>query len=353
MRQVLHYFGASGSHQEAICGKMHTLDASRPRPWVSLGYCIAMTEKLTMTRQPQHRISLALITASFLLSTGSCWGWGMDGHLIIGEIAWHQLTDEAKAAVMQVLSTDTNEKDHRLAQATLWADDIKYQEDHADFGRYTWARHLHYVNLPPLRPVYDQARDCRALIHGQCKENPLCPPGDCVTSAILHHTALLKSAEPSAAERLIALKFLVHFVGDIHQPLHAGLKNDLGGNRINVKFFGEGKNLHSVWDDAIIKRILKTSGEGIKWEAYAANLRKSISPEDHARWLAELSPEEWTGESAKLAQQIAYQNLIKNRPVKTNDRLEKDYYQKSVPVVEEGLKKAGVRLAAILNDIYG
>ena len=137
-----------------------------------------------------------------------CFGWGRDGHKITGTIATHYLTPEAKAAVTALLGDQT------LADVSTWVDEIRSD------SAYRWASPLHYSNVKPGEAEFDLSRDC--------------PERACVVSAINKYTEVLQTADASHGEKAEALKFLVHFVGDIHQPLHVSHAKDKGGNDIKV-----------------------------------------------------------------------------------------------------------------------
>src|SRR6185295_3330145 len=107
-------------------------------------------------------------------------------------------------------------------------------------------------------------------------------------------------SDASKDQRQEALKFLVHFVGDIHQPLHIGRKTDKGGNSISVKLFNKSGNLHSVWDSGLIKH------RGLGWDAYAKELEGKVKPADKKKWLAVTDPADWATESHHLAEDHAY-----------------------------------------------
>lgn len=137
----------------------------------------------------------------------------------------------------------------------------------------------------------------------------------------------------------MALKFLVHFVGDIHQPMHAGRAVDRGGNDVKVDFFYDRTNLHVVWDELLIRRARSP------WREYAAELHRRITPQKAAQWRRNMDVGEWAMESARLAASHAY-------PVPRDGQLGEAYFDRNRPVVEERLSMAGVRLAAVLNGVF-
>lgn len=265
------------------------------------------------------RVGRAVVTVLGALACAVLGGWGADGHRVVGQIAASHLNTKAKAEVEALLG------DLTLADASTWADDIRGNH------RYDWARLLHYVNVERGDDAFDLETHC--------------PDEGCVVQAIITYTETLKSASASREEKIEALKFLVHFVGDVHQPLHVGYADDKGGNDIKVKFFNRQAKLHAVWDTLIIQRI------GESWQDLAARLDAGISDADRAQWGASPDPEAWANESFQLAVSHAYRDES-GGPVVTGDVLGQVYFDLNRDVVEERLAMAGVRLAALLNEIY-
>ncbi|HSL69497.1 MAG TPA: S1/P1 nuclease, partial [Longimicrobiales bacterium] len=183
--------------------------------------------------------------------------WGGDGHRLVCEIAWRQLTPKARAFIDQLRAAEAVIP---FAHACTWADDIR--RDRPETAAY------HFVNIPPGVSGIDLARDC-------AHEVKRCAPW-----AIKHYTKILADTGASTHDRLEALKFVSHFVGDLHQPLHAGRLEDLGGNKVYVSFFGDRGSerspmqLHRVWDSGILARA------HLRWPAAVRPLLDSIRPED-------------------------------------------------------------------------
>ncbi len=260
---------------------------------------------------------LIRITTAFLvlICTSPTFGWGGDGHKIVGKIASNHLTPEAKAGVRELLGKRT------LAEVSVWADMIKSDPS------YRWASPLHYANVRRGAEAFSLSRDC--------------PKQGCIVSAILRYTKVLRSKTASVAERTEALKFLVHFAGDIHQPLHVSHRRDKGGNRIKVKFFTRGMNLHSVWDGGILGRAMKE----MKWHQYANKLLRKMSSDDMEAWSKITDPSDWATESYKLALSNAY-------AIPESRMLGKTYFKRNIPVVDQRLQMGGVRLAVLLNSVF-
>jgi hypothetical protein len=206
-----------------------------------------------------------------------------------------------------------------LADVSTWADEIKSD------SAYRWASPLHYANVAPEADSFDLARDC--------------PANGCVVSAILKYTKVLQDGQASTADKTEALKFLVHFVGDVHQPLHVARAHDKGGNDLKVEFFNNRTNLHGVWDSELIRRTKKP------WSAYATELRQAISSGQFMDWYGVTDPSAWATESYRLAISHAYE-------IPKDGQLGQEYFDRCIPVVDQRLSMAGVRLAALLNGIF-
>lgn len=247
------------------------------------------------------------------ISPGVC-AWGEDGHRIIGSIAYHFAKEETKAALKELLGEES------LADAGCWADEIRNDP------KYDWVKPLHYVNVPRDAESYDAKRDCETE--------------RCVVAAIETYSAIVADGTKPKGERVEALKLLVHFVGDIHQPLHVAYKEDRGGNSITVTAFGKQSNLHRVWDTDLIKHRIKGG-----WPVLAADLRQAIAPDDRERWAASLDPIAWANESLAITRSL-YQHLPSDAAVGG------DYYRQHIATVEDRLKTAGVRLAAGLDKLF-
>lgn len=260
----------------------------------------------------QYRIVPIAVLLANLLPARICPAWGIDGHRIIADIAEHLLTPQARNTVNAMLI------DQSMADVSTWADEIK--SDPA----YHWAYPLHYTNVPPDADTYVLRRDC--------------PKHGCVVSAILKYTEVLRSST-NPAQRAEALRFLIHFVGDVHQPMHVGHASDRGGNDIQVVFFGQANDLHAVWDTDLLARAADD------WVDYAAGLRKNITAAQCLLWTDALDPVRWATESGRLAKKVAY-------AIPSNGQLGQEYYNRAMPVVNARLSMAGVRLAALLNNIF-
>lgn len=244
----------------------------------------------------------------FLFFLDSAFAWGPIGHRIVGEIAQKRLKPAAAQQVEQILSAET------LADVANWADLIR--SDPAWKKASPW----HYVSIEDKKNYRD---------------TPPVKEGD-VIWAVEHFSEVLKEKKSSAQQKREALSFLVHFIGDLHQPLHVGRKADLGGNRISLKWFGKKTNLHEIWDEKIIELEQLSSTE------YAAFLERRIQIKKS--W-EEDPPMTWIQESQAL------RPLVYDFPAKPPRYWEYEYRFKTHQVLNERLMQAGVRLSAVLNGI--
>ncbi len=239
--------------------------------------------------------------------------WGDDGHRIVCAIAWDELQPAVRTKVESLLNTKGRDA---FADACNWADD--YRTGHPETAGW------HFLNLPPSAKHIDLAHDCKA-------------PTSCVVEQILEQFETLKSDSPKEA-RAMALKFVGHFVGDIHQPLHVSYAEDRGGNRIRGLFFGEKMDMHGVWDAGLISRMHRP------WQDIANVLESRIKPTDRRLWQRSV-PLTWAEESLAVAR--APSTRYVNHPQVFD--LADDYAKSEIVVVNDRLSRAGVRLGALLN----
>jgi len=241
--------------------------------------------------------------------------WGRIGHRVVARTAEERLNPRARAAVAGLLGPGT-----RLADVALWAD-----EQREIRGTGGW----HSVDVPLSESRYDPR---------------YCSPRGCVVSKIEEFRRVLLTPGAGKAEKQSALKFLVHLIADLHQPLHVGDNDDRGGNLLQVRFFDEGSNLHRVWDYQIIER--HTENEQVwMWDmTFLAN------PRMVAEW-SKGTPEEWATESLNLAK-AAHRLPGSQAWVKPGTRLGADYCRAALPVIQKQLAKAAIRTAWVLNQIF-
>jgi nuclease S1 len=261
---------------------------------------------------------LAWLTVTVALTAvcpGNAWAWGRIGHRVAAKMAEEHLTPRARDGINALLGNGI-----KLADIATWAD-----EQQEISGTALW----HSVNVPVRESRYDSR---------------YCMTGGCVVSKIEEFKRVLMSSSAGRAEKQRALKFLVHFVADLHQPLHVGDNNDRGGNLLQVRFFGEGSNLHRVWDYQIMER--HTENE----QVWVWDLTFQANPKRVAEWSAG-SPEEWATESLILAKSA--RRLPGSQSwIKPGASITPEYCSAALPVIQRQLAKAGIRTAWMLNQIF-
>ncbi len=166
------------------------------------------------------------------------------------------------------------------------------------------------------------------------------PKKGCVVDKIKEFKATLKDKSKPDEERRHALRFLIHFVEDMHMPMHVGDNHDRGGNDTRMQFNGRGTNMHSLWDGGLLARM---SNDEDYWLKELTVLPSSQTPEDAG------TVEDWATESLHAARE-AYQNPLTGQRLKSGAKLGKEYFEKNLPVAKDRLYKAGVRLAKVLNE---
>jgi len=287
-------------------------------------------------------VSAALAVLAMLPGRGQA--WGVTGHAIIADIAEHHLTPATLDAVHALLSEEGLE---HLDQVASWPDTIRKERPEAS----PW----HYVDVPLTENAYVAERDCKN--------------GDCAVEAIKRFTAVLSDRGQPAAKREEALKFLVHFVGDIQQPLH-GTENagDHGGNKVRITYFGDNGtqqyplSLHWVWDTSIIEHHLGVKEEPLSQPNLEARRAAAIAATDIDRKFAKGLPEAaiadpavWAMESHDAAKAVVYPGVVApGAEAPASPVILGEAYQKrGWPVVERRLELGGLRLAALLNKALG
>lgn len=244
--------------------------------------------------------------------------WSFSPHQVICEVAWQRLTPAGKELVRTVRQADTTGS-RTFAESCVWADQVR-DSTHHDTYEY------HFINVNRGSARVDWKRDCAAY--------------DCVAVAVVRYANYLSQEPRGNRDRLRraeALKFLGHFVGDLHQPLHAGYADDLGGNTTMVTWEGRQMRLHSVWDGQIPRRA------GITGVESASQIAASITDRQAAEWL-NADVFKWVEESYQLVRNVVYD-------YQAGEELSGPYASKAVPVVNEQIRKAGVRLAGLINSI--
>ena len=315
-----------------------------------------------LTRTP---LLIALLLSTLLPPSANA--WGCKGHQTVALIAEKHLTPEARQMVGKLLGDNPidpklkrwcgNATNDLLVDASTWPDDIRSERKNGPW---------HYIDIP------------RGKHSGELNE--FCGSEGCVTRAIQEQLALLKDKSADSLKRAEAIRYLIHFVGDLHQPLHAVTNADNGGNCVAVKYFHHdallnpahperedySPNLHQVWDTEIIERDMEVSNPG----RYADELDAKFQPQI-ANWESSgIHPDKWAWESHDRAEtsvydafseKIAIEPDMKPKGCSDDNHIGKRMFEKHLTIgdayqaqastaAQMGLAEAGVRLAMILNE---
>lgn len=283
---------------------MHIIAYNFTQPYHLIIASVVPCSKIRTMRHILFLFSLLLTTQSF------AYDWGKTGHRVTGEVAQQLLTKKTKRAISQLLEGES------LASASTYGDDIKSDSRYKEFNA------MHYVNVP-----FDKTYDT----------HPKNEQGDIITG-IDKCIAILKSGTASKEDKAFYLRMLVHFIGDLHQPLHAGIGDDKGGNDFKVRWFSDGTNLHRVWDTSMIEDY------GMSYSELAFNL--PVLDQSQLKSVGTGTHRDWLEDSRALVKDI-YANT------ESGEKLGYNYMYKYFDTVKSQLQKAGVRLAALLNELLG
>jgi len=252
-------------------------------------------------------IAFALIGIAVLFSS-----WGFFGHKTVATIAEKHLSDEARQAVNELLGNET------LADVASWADEVRNQPEYKNTAGW------HFINLP----LGLNRRKFKDSIEKLKNENLL--------TALALNESVIKNPNATKDQKRIALKFIVHLVGDAHQPMHVSRAEDKGGNTIQVQFDGKGTNLHSLWDS----RLLDHQGLSITQLVAKDDVGKF-----RIRKWQRATPVDWLFESYKISSKL-YQE------VEMNNKLDEAYYQSHIKIANKRIEMGGIRLAGVLNELF-
>jgi len=255
----------------------------------------------------KYFLSLLVIVCPLLLIS-----WGPTGHRAIAQIAENHLTPTTKLAVQKILGHET------LADVSNYADEIRSDPQY----KYTGA--WHYVNVPA---GYSFKQFSNAV--STMRE-------DNVYKAVLTCERDLRDPDKSKTQKANALRFLVHFIGDLHQPMHVSHAEDKGGNAISVTFNGANDNLHGLWDSGLIDH------QGLSYKQMAVNY-------DNAS-LAEIK--KWQSDDLMIWLWESYQVSTILYQAAENPNFDEEYYKTHLPVLQSRIEKGGIRLAGVLNSIF-
>ena len=253
---------------------------------------------------------IALLTLITLVPIMS-FAWGPKGHDTVAYIAECNISKSTKKRVEAILDGKS------MVYVANWMDNASHTQE------YDHTKSWHYCNVDVDEGSYAQSQKSK--------------DGDVVT-AINTIVANLKSGELTPEQERVELMMLIHLVGDMHCPMHAGRKSDLGGNRTMVKFFGKSKKLHSVWDSEIVESAHKWS-----YSEWQREVDRASKKQKKAMRMG--TPNDWIEESVTLAQMVYEQS-------NKDSNLSYDYVHHFAPIIEEQFLKGGIRLAALLEEIY-
>ena len=276
------------------------------------------------------------MTSKFLIATvaaalfvpSPAFAWGKTGHRVVAAVADTQLSGLARAHIREILNGGES-----LDEAATWPDDMRAAPQ--PFWQKT-ATPWHYVTLNGV--TYDHA-----------------PPEGDALEALDRFSKTLKDPKASLADKQLALRFIVHLVGDLHQPLHNGKCCDKGGNDVKVTWFGKPTNLHAVWDSQLVEE------EQLSFTELAAKLVRHLDDQKVIAWW-DINPRDWSSESAQYRDTVY--PTVADKPRAPADKKAKQaagpalpdlsypYVYRFTPLMEQRLSQAGVRLAAYLNAIY-
>ncbi len=275
-----------------------------------------------------------LLVLLLILAPAPAAAWWEYGHQTIARMAMMEVAPRTRAEIGRLLRRSRLLETPTCAartpeDASVWPDCIRAMCD-----RFSYTAPWHYQNVNVCKP-FDLAGPCAN--------------GNCVSAQIERHVRLLKDPKLPARERVASLAFLIHFVGDMHQPMHAGDRGDLGGNRFPAYYSRIRSNLHAIWDGYLAERAISTPA------ADAAGLLSETARADRAALAAGLVTD-WAREAWEVSRDFAYGGILPDPcadqpaqpPVLTQDKI-----QALVPIVRRQIVRGGLRLARVLDEAFG
>lgn len=250
-----------------------------------------------------------------LLTASSAQAWSWDVHRVIALVAYENLLEPSKAEVDRLLPGPFS-----FEHASVWADDLIIYRP----GTASW----HHINLPRDATAYDAKRDCSQ--------------DACLVAQIHRHTRILADKSVADALRTESLKFLIHLVADIHQPLHVAFSDDRSGSDtwVSVRLQSEQiENLYVLWNRGLYEH---------NWRSRAAAVA-DISQAMRPQWLGS-TPEDWANESFTITKTFIYRSIMAGTPKARADNLPESYADEATPIIRERISMAAARLAGLIND---
>jgi hypothetical protein len=302
---------------------------------------------------------LTLLSVS--LATKPRLGWGQLGHTTVADIATEYVND-ITAEVLDVILGGLS-----MGDVSSWADQIRNDVD--------WTTPLHFIDVQ--QDPCTNTNNCEFVYDRDCVDDA------CISGAIANYSAVLYALNPKGLETTAAndsAKFVIHFVGDIHQPLHVSKADDMGGNTIEVTFEGDDWNLHSIWDTALISKDIEVDfdGDSEAFTKYLVGMIDTAWKNESSSWtdcsctakdgqhftanlksteIISIEPEvvlccanQWAEETLYYALNDAYLNEF-GEEIVSGDEITLDYYELRMPVIEKRLAIGGVRLAALMDAL--
>jgi hypothetical protein len=266
------------------------------------------------------KVSTLLLLVAAAIAPSKAYAWGYEGHEIVALIAAQSLTPAARAHVTDLLGGP--DATTAMKRYSTWADKIRRSRPNTS----PW----HYVDIEIDGSGYSRSHDC--------------PNEDCVVGQIERDIRVLRDTALAKLIRADALRFLIHFVGDESQPLHCSDEHDRGGNEVQVVLRRRRTNLHRIWDTSVVTPLGRNSND------VAAILSAQITPSEKSAW-SKGTPAGWAEECWGVAKRKIYANL-KNRGGGEPIILSPDYTESASSIAAQQLKRAGIRLATILNTIF-
>jgi hypothetical protein len=242
-------------------------------------------------------------------------GWGAVGHQAIAQCAQGFLTTKASSVVGTLLQS-----------GQTFASISNYADTYRNIAGGAWSAPMHYTNVNKGTTKYSYPQDC---------------PGLCVVSALYNYTTRLTKGINAQPPEPTNLEWLVHFVADVHQPLHVGYASDSGGNGVTVYWYGSKTNLHSVWDTSILVKGLG----GLSWQQYASQMANTLKNTTlYNEYAKTTDPAAWANESL--------QYILTNVYNFNGDQLGDAYQNVNWPVVNKRAMQACVRVATTFNNVF-
>jgi len=270
-----------------------------------------------------------MIIISWFVSNSVC--WGTLGHGAVGRLAQQRLRPDVNATVVKLLQERFNKS--LLFDISSWADKILSDKNNPDFNKFQWSKAMHYMNV-------DQKLNTNEI---NCTTVP------CIITAIQNFTSILINPSSNLAICSEALAFLVHFVADIHQPLHCAFSNDSGGNKVFVNFTDSWVySLHGIWDTEMLKKL---AGPDDNLFPFIENEINLMTLNQLASYADSNNVIQWAEESFNITKSQVYGFMVSNS-TKYQGIIDNKYYNQSVKIAIQRIIIAGIRLSSLLNTIF-